>query len=110
MQARTRTFRQRLRWPSGEGMIFVFDFPGNYPFWMQDMNFPLDMVWVERDFNIVGIVKNVSPDTYDATKSIDIETFRRTIPRTVCLRVAGRIPDKNNIQVGNKITFSKKTL
>lgn len=31
------------------GMVFVFDRPWYYPFWMKDTNFPLDIVWLNQD-------------------------------------------------------------
>ena len=50
--------------PSDSGMIFVFSQPGTYAFWMKDMHFPLDMVWINADKQVVGISDNISPDTY----------------------------------------------
>jgi uncharacterized membrane protein (UPF0127 family) len=41
------------------GMLFVFERPGIYPFWMPDMHFDLDLVWIRQD-RIVGISRNVS--------------------------------------------------
>jgi uncharacterized membrane protein (UPF0127 family) len=31
------------------GMVFVFERPWYYPFWMKDTNFPLDIVWLNQD-------------------------------------------------------------
>lgn len=46
------------------GMLFVFDTPGIYGFWMKDMNFPIDILWLDQDYKIVYIEKSVSPSTY----------------------------------------------
>ena len=55
----------------GEGLLFVFDKPGKYSFWMQDMNFPIDIIWLssfqekgQRGFKIVHIKKDASPASY----------------------------------------------
>ena len=32
--------------PKDGGMLFVFDEPGRYEFWMKDMRFALDMLWL----------------------------------------------------------------
>ncbi len=48
----------------GSGMLFVFDEPGQYPFWMKDMNFPIDIVWIDEQGLITEITPNVSPNTY----------------------------------------------
>lgn len=47
-----------------EGMLFVFDEPGNYSFWMKNMNFPIDILWISSDKRIVYIEENVATSTY----------------------------------------------
>lgn len=37
-----------------EGMLFVFDHPGSYPFWMKDMYFDIDIIWI-KDNTVIGI-------------------------------------------------------
>lgn len=47
--------------PQNNGMLFVFEedvIPG---FWMKDMNFPLDIIWIDSNFEIVGIEKDIQP-------------------------------------------------
>src|SRR3989338_5744277 len=44
-----------------EGMFFVFDKPDNYGFWMKDMQFPIDIIWLNKDLKIIYIEKSVSP-------------------------------------------------
>src|SRR4051812_1798797 len=43
----------RAALPENHGMLFVFDTPGVYPFWMKDMNFPIDMIWISNDMKVV---------------------------------------------------------
>ncbi|MFA4955027.1 MAG: DUF192 domain-containing protein [Patescibacteria group bacterium] len=31
------------------GMLFIFDKPGKYPFWMKDTEIPLDIIWIKGD-------------------------------------------------------------
>ncbi len=42
------------------GMLFVFDKPDKYAFWMKDMQFALDLLWL-RDGRVVFLEKNVLP-------------------------------------------------
>lgn len=44
----------------GDGMLFVLSKPQRAVFWMKDMKFALDLVWL-RNGQIVGITKNVQP-------------------------------------------------
>ena len=43
-------------------MLFLFDQPGRYAFWMKGMKFPLDLAWI-RDGKIVFIEKNIPADS-----------------------------------------------
>lgn len=43
------------------GMLFVFEKPGRYAFWMKDMRFPLDIIWLLGN-EVVFVAPNVSPD------------------------------------------------
>lgn len=49
---------------SDTGMLFTFDTPGKYGFWMKDMNFAIDIVWIDEKFYVIGIEKEVTPDTF----------------------------------------------
>lgn len=42
-------------------MLFRFDAPGAYGFWMPDMRFAIDIAWI-RDGRIVHIERRVAPD------------------------------------------------
>ncbi len=55
-QAKGLGDRDSLSW--GHGMYFVYDRPGFYSFWMKDMRFPIDIVWL-RDGRIVDLHPNV---------------------------------------------------
>lgn len=50
--------------PPDAGKLFIFNTPGKYGFWMKDMSYGLDIVWIDRDFRIVGITKGVKPESY----------------------------------------------
>ena len=50
--------------PNDSGMLFVFNNPGKYGFWMKDMNFPLDLIWIDGNRTIAGVTKNVLPSSY----------------------------------------------
>ena len=47
-----------------EAMLFVFDEPGRYGFWMKGMLFPLDIIWLDADFRVVHMEENVATSTY----------------------------------------------
>lgn len=43
------------------GMLFVFDRPDRYAFWMKDMRFPLTVIWLAGE-QVVFIARDVAPD------------------------------------------------
>src|SRR3989344_9080436 len=49
-----------------EGMLFIFPEDGIYAFWMKDMRFSIDILWISHEGFIVDMRQNVSPETYPA--------------------------------------------
>ncbi|MEK7187444.1 MAG: DUF192 domain-containing protein [Patescibacteria group bacterium] len=43
------------------GMLFIFPIVTEQGFWMKDMRFPLDMVWIKGD-RVVGVTEQVYPE------------------------------------------------
>ncbi len=50
--------------PDGLVKLFAFNIAGNHSIWMKDMNYPLDVMWLAEDGEIVYIEENLSPDSY----------------------------------------------
>jgi uncharacterized membrane protein (UPF0127 family) len=44
-----------------EGMLFVFDRPGPYTFWMKNCKVALDIVWLDEDLRVVDIAHDRQP-------------------------------------------------
>lgn len=62
--ARARGLSGRLKLGENEGMLFVFDQPGHYGFWMKEMNFPIDIIWIDEERQVVGIEHKVPPESF----------------------------------------------
>jgi len=50
-----------------QGMLFVFQSDSKPGFWMKDMDFPLDMVWIDASGRIVDITHDLLPSTYPSS-------------------------------------------
>jgi uncharacterized membrane protein (UPF0127 family) len=50
--------------PRDHGMLFAFHYEEKLCFWMKDMHFPLDMIWLDAGHRVVHLEQNLSPDTY----------------------------------------------
>lgn len=44
-----------------EAMLFVFDVEAEHRFWMKDMKFPIDIIWISSDKIVVDIEQNLHP-------------------------------------------------
>jgi len=62
------TDEHRIRGLSGiekmnenEGMLFLFDKPSKQGFWMNKMNFPIDIIWLDSNNKVVHIEKQLEP-------------------------------------------------
>jgi len=83
----------------GRGMLFVFDKPGNYGFWMKDMKFPIDIIWIDSDMRIVGVEENVSPNTFP-------KSFYPLSPVLFVLETPALFSSSHHVEVGGSITFT----
>lgn len=84
--------------PSGEGLLFVYDKPGQYQFWMKDMNFPIDIIWVADNYRVIDITKNLTPDTYP-------ESFTSSKPAQYVLELNAGYSDALDIRIGDEFEF-----
>ncbi|MFT5179589.1 MAG: uncharacterized membrane protein (UPF0127 family) [Candidatus Paceibacteria bacterium] len=80
------------------GMLFVFDKEDLYGIWMKDMNFSLDIIWMNDDREIVHIEKGVSPDTFP-------KVFKPTAESLYVLEVNSGFVEEEGIEVGQVFTF-----
>lgn len=81
-----------------KGMLFVFNQDGNYSFWMKDMLFSIDMIWLDSDGVIVHIEHNISPDTYP-------ESFSSPMPAKMVLEIQAGIAKKSQLKIGDQLSF-----
>ena len=86
------------------GMIFIFT-PKTYPaFWMKDMNFALDIIWISDD-TIVHIDENVPPPGKDQ-KDNELPLYRPPEAVNYVLEVNAGFSQNNGIKVGDKIDLT----
>ena len=86
---------------TNEGMFFIFQKPGNYGFWMKDMSFPLDIVWIGGDFRVTHIEKAVAPETYP-------KVFYPGVDSVYVLEFASGQSDAINLKIGDYVNFERK--
>jgi uncharacterized membrane protein (UPF0127 family) len=62
--ARELGLGKRMSLADNRGMLFVFSSSQEQCFWMKDMHFPLDMIWVSSTHRVEYVETAVSPTTY----------------------------------------------
>ena len=82
-----------------QGMLFIFTNPDYHQFWMLDMHFPLDFIWIKEN-TFVDITENVRPP--DNASSLP-PIFSSKIPFDKALEVNAGSLNAYNIKVGDNI-------
>ncbi|HEV7424415.1 MAG TPA: DUF192 domain-containing protein [Candidatus Paceibacterota bacterium] len=84
-----------------EGMLFVFDHSDKYLFWMKDMNFSIDMIWISEDMKVVYIKKDARPESYPESYGPGVSDKKAKY----VLEVVSGFGDKNTLKVGDSVEF-----
>ena len=85
-----------------EGMFFVFQKEDLYGFWMKDMSFSIDILWIDSNFKIVHIEKSLSPETYP-------KIFYPKTKAHYVLEISAGEANKLDIKIGDSIKFIKNS-
>lgn len=84
--------------PSNQAMLFKFESPAAQCFWMKDMRFSLDIVWLDSNKIVKHIESNLSPSSYPTT-------FCPPVPTLYVIEFNAGIAKSTNIKVGDKAIF-----
>lgn len=79
------------------GMLFVFPQKQIRSFWMKNMNFPIDIIWIQ-DNGIAHISENLAPESKAPEK-----TYSSILPVNYVLEVNAGITNKLGIKVGDEV-------
>lgn len=84
-----------------KGMLFIFPEPGTYSFWMPDMNFPIDIIWI-NDSKVVDISADV-PNDFDPADPV---FYRPAVPAQYVLEVNAGFAKRMGIDIGDDVIFA----
>lgn len=104
-QERNKGLSDRENLPSDTGMLFVFPTPGVHAFWMKDMRFPLDFVWV-RDGKIVDLTEQVSPPS-PGTPDDKLLIYEPKEPIDAVLEVNAGVVNNLGITEGMQVSWKQ---
>lgn len=84
-----------------EGMLFVFDDTGSHGFWMRDMSYSIDIIWISKDLKITHIEKSLSPETFP-------KVYYPEKPSLYVLEISSGQAEYLKLNIGDGVIFSKK--
>ena len=99
-QERTQGLMFREKLDSDKGMLFIFENEREYSFWMKNILIHLDIIWINKDKEVVFISKNAQPCKSDSCPTINPDKKAQYV-----LELNGGITDKIGLEVGDKIVF-----
>lgn len=98
-RARGLMFREDLA--ADRGMLFFFDEEALHPFWMKNVRFPIDILWLDREKMVVHIARTVPPCRRDPCP-----TYAPLRPSIYVLELRAGRSDQLGVKPGDRIEFS----
>lgn len=83
-----------------QGMLFIFKEEGTYSFWMKNMKFSLDILWLDRGKRIVHIERNVPPCEREPCPS-----YPPRLPAMYVLELKAGSVDEHQLKLFDRIDF-----
>lgn len=94
----------RVSLGTDEGMLFVYERAGIHTFWMKDVSFPLDFIWINGS-TVVDITENVPPPTIGQTDN-ELARYSTLKENDKILEINAGTVQRLNIKIGDTIVLS----
>lgn len=91
-------FREGIQ--ENQGMLFVFEDEDIHAFWMKNMRFAIDILWLDRDKRIVHIEQNVPPCAQDPCPS-----YPSSAPAKYVLELKSGMAQKHGLRPSDRFEF-----
>ena len=87
------------------GMLFVFEQARKPSFWMKEMLFPLDMIWIDADCTVVHITREAPPQAPDQSLS-SLPRYGPPVPVLYVLEINAGRAESAAVTLGSAAWFS----
>ena len=91
-------FRERLDYD--KGMLFIFEEPKKYGFWMKNTYIPLDIIWINQEKEVVFIKRGAQPCQNNLCQAVYPESQAKYV-----LEVNAGVVGDIGLNLGDKLTF-----
>lgn len=82
-----------------QGMFFIFDVPNYYSFWMKEMKFPIDIIYINGN-KVITVIENAKPPS---SSSSDLTLYKPDEKSDKVLEINAGLSKKYNIKKGTII-------
>lgn len=102
-QQREHGLSDRPSLPADAGMLFDMGQVTSAVFWMKDMHFPLDFVWIDAERKVVGVTKDAPPQA--GVSDSELTLYRPPSPVRWVLEVNASAAERLGFATGAQVTF-----
>ncbi len=83
-----------------QAMLFIFEEKGQHSFWMRNMKFPLDILWLDAEKRIVHIGRNIPP-----CPRLPCPSYSPEIPALYVLELKAGSADAHQLKMFDRLEF-----
>lgn len=99
--ARQRGLSGRAALAEDRGMLFVFPKDNYHGIWMSEMDFAIDIFWLDEELRVVWIERGVTPQTFP-------KVFYPTSPARYVLELVESSSFATKIDIGSQLFFDTR--
>lgn len=88
--------------PPDHVMLFDFGKDSRWGIWMKDMNYPIDIIWLDKQARVIYMVQDAQPSSYPDTIYRPKQNARYVIEA-----VSGTI-ERTGLKVGDSVTLPQE--
>lgn len=89
---------------AGSGMLFLYETGRPYQFWMKDMLFAIDIVWIAPDCTVGDITHDLQPPRSGAPDS-EIPRANPAVEAAHVLEIAAGMSRRLGLEIGAPVRF-----
>lgn len=89
--------------PANEGMLFSFDQEDYYVFWMKDMKFNIDIIFLDQDKKVLEVFESVKAEP--GVQDMDLKTYSSKLKSQFIIELKEGETRKNGIKPGDTVLF-----
>ena len=101
---RSKGLSGQISLPDDHGMLFIFDNPAIQTFWMKDMLFPIDIVWISDTCLVAGVTPNI-PIPLESTEINELPKYQSGSPVKYVLEIAQGQAKVWDIKIGDPVLW-----